>query len=230
MFNRVKISLFTALLAAVMSMTSSSPAQSFLTNGLVAYYTFSGNANDSSGFNNNGTVVGATLTADRFGTPNRAYQFVGNGSTYISIPDSPSLDIASNITLTAWVQTGGGGTFSPRIISKYNYELGVDSTSSSPRVFGDLQPGGVVYSPGISLNASRWIFLACTYDGQTFRVFTNGLRAAQLTLSGPMGTSSKVLGIGANLDGGLISSMVRLTMFVFTTVRCPRANWPSCLR
>jgi hypothetical protein len=32
------------------------------TNGLVGYYPFSGNSNDLSGNNNNGTVTGAVLT------------------------------------------------------------------------------------------------------------------------------------------------------------------------
>ena len=50
-------------------------SQSFLTNGLVAYYPFNGNANDESGHGNNGTVYGATLTADRFGRANSAYSF-----------------------------------------------------------------------------------------------------------------------------------------------------------
>lgn len=46
-------------------------------NGLVAYYPFNGNANDISGSENNGTVHGATLTADRFGNTNSAYHFNG---------------------------------------------------------------------------------------------------------------------------------------------------------
>ena len=37
------------------------------TDGLVAYYPFNGNANDVSGNGNNGTVSGATLTADKDG-------------------------------------------------------------------------------------------------------------------------------------------------------------------
>ncbi|HSY19778.1 MAG TPA: LamG domain-containing protein [Candidatus Acidoferrales bacterium] len=185
-----------------MSMTSSSPAQSTVTNGLVAYYPFNGDATDASGFNNNGTVTGATLTADRFGNPNSAYHFTGNGSTFITIPDSPSLEIASSITMTAWVQTGGGGSFSPRIISKYNFELGLDSTAANPKVFGDFQPGQVVYSPNVSLNGGRWMFLACTYDGQTLQVYTNGLPAGQLTAPGSLTTSSRPVAIGENLDGG----------------------------
>jgi hypothetical protein len=44
---------------------------------LVAYYPFDGNANDESGNGNNGIVNGATLTTDRFGTPDSAYFFNG---------------------------------------------------------------------------------------------------------------------------------------------------------
>ncbi|CAN5664572.1 hypothetical protein BH11BAC1_BH11BAC1_00100 [soil metagenome] len=44
-------------------------------NGLVAWYPFTGNANDSSGNANDGTVYNAVLTADRFGTSNSAYHF-----------------------------------------------------------------------------------------------------------------------------------------------------------
>ena len=47
------------------------------TNGLVGYWPFSGNANDESGVGNNGTVNGATLTSDRFGNANKAYNFDG---------------------------------------------------------------------------------------------------------------------------------------------------------
>lgn len=48
-----------------------------LTQGLVGYWPFCGNANDDSGHGNNGTVNGATLTTDRFGNTNSAYNFDG---------------------------------------------------------------------------------------------------------------------------------------------------------
>src|ERR1039457_5912130 len=55
----------------------SSQAQTFLTNGLVAYYPFNGNANDASGNGINGTVHAATLSTNFFGIPNTAYSFPG---------------------------------------------------------------------------------------------------------------------------------------------------------
>ncbi|GEM_PF-1074278 len=50
---------------------------------LVRHYPFDGNANNAIGNGYNGTVNGATLTTDRFGNANSAYQFNGNGN-YIS--------------------------------------------------------------------------------------------------------------------------------------------------
>lgn len=71
--------MFTAF-AVGLGLTASLWAQvpSFVpTNGLVGYWPFNGNANDESGNGNNGTVNGATLTADRFGNANKAYSFDG---------------------------------------------------------------------------------------------------------------------------------------------------------
>ena len=55
-----------------------------ISNGLIAYYPFTGNANDSSGFGNNGIVSGSILTSDRFDKNNSAYYFNG-ASNYIKI-------------------------------------------------------------------------------------------------------------------------------------------------
>jgi hypothetical protein len=69
---------------------------------LVAYYPFSGNANDESGNGNHGTVDGAILTQDRFNNPNSAYAFDGIDD-YIEIPDSPSFSFNYPITISAWI-------------------------------------------------------------------------------------------------------------------------------
>jgi len=71
------------------------------TNGLVGYWPFNGNANDESGNGNNGTVNGATLTADRNGNANSAYNFSNN---YILIPSS-SLFNSNNISVSMWVNS-----------------------------------------------------------------------------------------------------------------------------
>ncbi len=54
--------------------------------GMAGHYPFNGNANDESGNMLNGMVQGVTLTDDRFGNSNAAYDFDGNPG-YISMPD-----------------------------------------------------------------------------------------------------------------------------------------------
>ena len=92
------------MLATVMltSLVPTGTVSADLTDGLVAYYPFNGNANDATGNGHDGTVSGATLTADRFGNPNSAYSFDGIddhiGVTYADAFQLPSL------TLSVWVR------------------------------------------------------------------------------------------------------------------------------
>jgi len=55
-------------------------AQNSLTNGLIAYYPFNGNATNQITNLYNGTVNGAMPTTNRFGQQNAAYYFNGSGS------------------------------------------------------------------------------------------------------------------------------------------------------
>ncbi|MGK5094527.1 hypothetical protein WDW89_21250 [Deltaproteobacteria bacterium TL4] len=78
-------------------------ANSIPTNGLVAYYPFNGNANDESGNGNNGTVIGATLTADRHGRANKAYSFDGVND-YLSASGSNVWNFGTaSFTISFWV-------------------------------------------------------------------------------------------------------------------------------
>lgn len=72
--------------------------QSF-TDELIAYYPFNGNANDESGNGNNGTVIGASLTTDRFGIPNSAYIFDGNND-YI---DTTDFSLGNKFSIAFWI-------------------------------------------------------------------------------------------------------------------------------
>ena len=76
-------------------------AQSFITNGLVAYYPFNGNANDESGNGYNGTVHRALLAADRFGRPASCFNFNGRNN-YIQLPlNTGSLNGLTQTTILA---------------------------------------------------------------------------------------------------------------------------------
>ena len=73
------------ILVLTFAASNQARTQPILTNGLVAYYPFDGNANDVTGNGNNGIVGGAVLTTDRFDQPSSAYHF--NWTNYsIGIP------------------------------------------------------------------------------------------------------------------------------------------------
>jgi hypothetical protein len=98
---------------------------------LVAFWKFTGNANDSSGNGHNGTLktnyVGTSvatatdgntlpvLTTDRYGVANSAYFF--NNGAYIEVPYQNSL-YPSNFTISVWVK--------PQTASNGNYIFSVD--------------------------------------------------------------------------------------------------------
>lgn len=71
-------------------------------NGIVASYSFTGNANDGSGNGNNGVVYNATLTTDRFGHPNSAYSFDGSTS-YIEVSGASILN-NNDYTYSWWIK------------------------------------------------------------------------------------------------------------------------------
>jgi hypothetical protein len=97
----------------------SSFAQS-LTDSLKAYYDFSGNAQDQSGYGHHGTFYNAVLAADRFGNANSAYYFNGSNA-YIEIPTSAQLRPATfPVSFSAWVKfTTTSGIPFPVFVSDY---------------------------------------------------------------------------------------------------------------
>jgi hypothetical protein len=71
-----------------------------LQNGLLACYSFTGNAQDGTSNANHGTVFNAKLVPDRFGSANSAYEFTG--SKYIAIPAAPFLN--RNYSYSCWAK------------------------------------------------------------------------------------------------------------------------------
>lgn len=107
------------VLVVVVVLLATGAAWAHLSDGLIAYYPFSGNANDTSSNGLNGTVYGAILTTDRFGNPNSAYSFDGVDD-YIAIPNNSSQQITTNqITVSAWIRLNGDvDNIQARIICK----------------------------------------------------------------------------------------------------------------
>jgi hypothetical protein len=73
-----------------------------LDNGLVLYLPFCNNSQDATTNSNNGIVSNASLTEDRFGNSNQAYQFSESNESMITVNPSTSLNIQNDITFSAW--------------------------------------------------------------------------------------------------------------------------------
>ncbi len=94
-----KITFLTAILIASISFAQ---VPTYVpTTGLVGWWPFNGNANDESGNGNNGTVNGASLTSDRNGIANKAFNFDGVNDK-ILVPNSTSLN-PTQITINVWI-------------------------------------------------------------------------------------------------------------------------------
>ena len=102
----------------------------------LAFYSFTGNANDNSSHTNHLTVHGATLSSDRFGMSDSAYRFDGNDD-YLTGGDVNDLGTES-VAFSAWFKTSMQGWGSGnKILNKgltssgnnagYHFRLGPDN-------------------------------------------------------------------------------------------------------
>ena len=104
--------------ACLLAGVATAQCQSWLTNGLVAYYPFNGNANDAAG-TNNGIVNGAALTTNRFGNANKAYYFNGT-SAFVGINYSEIFNFnpTGELTISTWFKISQAGNVGSVLVAK----------------------------------------------------------------------------------------------------------------
>jgi Concanavalin A-like lectin/glucanases superfamily len=73
-----------------------------LERGLILNLPFNGDATDASTFGHHGSIQNATLTTDRHGKANSAYQFNGRNS-YIDVAHTPRFNVNYEATFSAWI-------------------------------------------------------------------------------------------------------------------------------
>lgn len=148
--------------------------------GLEAYYTFKGNANDSSGNGNNGILSGATLTADKEGNTNSAYSFDGVSNTIGFESPFFNGEQISSFTLFARFKVFNLEN-SPNIWGKsffwgeVNFEL---LSNNSVKLMWANSVSGNRYSRVTTLENSisddEWTDILITYENRQLKVFKNG--------------------------------------------------------
>jgi prefoldin subunit 5 len=189
-----------------------------LTNGLLAYYPFSGNVLDSSGNGYNPTNYNATLTSDRFGNSNSAYSFNGT-SEYIALPRINSLTGLNKASFSFWVkmnqQNSSGAIFSQW--SNTNGTIGLNpglyfGTYFNNQIVFNNYSGVEGTNASSQLQVSNWHHIVINFDGtktsknEIITIYINGNIAYQTvgTLNNSIGASTSS-NIGARIiDGGAI--------------------------
>lgn len=181
--------------------------------GLKAAYLFTGNAKDSSGNGNNGTVTGATLTTDRFGNINTSYYFNGL-SDYISIPSSSTLDLNdTNFSISLWIKCSNYSPSTPKYIFWRGDGVSAHDPYSLYIYSGQLKFRRDVGS-GTTINEivfptttvdTNWHFIVASYknSGSVMSLYFDGALVKQQSVPGTIGysTSSFTNMIG-NVIGG----------------------------
>jgi hypothetical protein len=157
-----------------------------VTNGLLAYYMFSGNAADSSGNFLDGAIHGSpVVTNDKLGHANGAYFFNGN-TDYINIP-SPNLT-TNSYSYAAWVKpsTNDGLGFVISIGSDTAYQALLISPFQDGWTGGEyLSNGDNSYqTAGVNIDTSHWYHVVLTRDNSKIQLFVDGHKYDAVPVSG----------------------------------------------
>jgi uncharacterized coiled-coil DUF342 family protein len=191
-------------------------------NGLIAWYPFNGNAKDESGNNNDGIIIGASLTTDRFNIENSSFSFRGYGfNDHIRIPYSESLSNQSSFSFSLYffledgiLMNGNGGQGGEVQTGALLTREG-DGIGTKPGFFSEVkiingQPrtgyyftegccSARIYQDNIlnftvpAIPLKKWVHLVVTVSSTEYKMYING----ELKLTRGLDSDLKVLN---NLD------------------------------
>jgi hypothetical protein len=178
--NFTKIAYTVSLLIVGLGLAVNGYSQSFLTNDLVAYYPFNGNASDAVG-TNNGTVVGASLATDRFGQTNSCYSFalnnhigLGSGIQLGSPGTAWSASVWFKTTDTKYVSTFLTDHNPIPDVNGYSTHFWLDQGTLGMNCKSDVSPVFIVRG-ATTLNDGLWHFAAFVADGNSnLKVYADG--------------------------------------------------------
>lgn len=146
-------------------------AASDLTSGLSARWDFNelhGSVTaDSSGNRNTGTLHSVSWASSVCA----ACISLNGSNSYVSVPESSSLEAASQITVSMWLRPSSNGSVDPRTISKlYSWDIKLNGSSRMPQ----FSAGGMYGMLNYSLTLNRWQHLVFTFSSGALKGYVNG--------------------------------------------------------
>lgn len=168
----------------------------------ILFYPFNGDAIDASANTNDGTVVGATQSNDRFNKANRAYGFVGDN--YISVPN---INLSNqDFTFSLWEQVnathadgamffGQGSSTTSGATIQAGYRAGSDI--AFVEIFNDVSIEHTVVSVS---SWNHWVF-SFNNSNLTLTAYLNGEQVGQ-TIANSSLNAIGTLTIGRSIING----------------------------
>lgn len=170
-----------------------------LSDGLVAYYPFNGNANDESGNENHGTPQGASLTSDRKDSVSSAYSFDGVDD-YIDLGTSTDFDLDNyeGFSISMWFSVasessrvlmskyhaGGGNRMWGLAIAEGEVRFSVHDNGTAGEENKDII--------GAPIDYQVWHHVVLTFDGVDYKMYVDGEHISTLTRTKEMIDSSSI--------------------------------------
>ncbi len=181
--------------------TCSAPAS--IPSGLVMAFNFEASAttvSDVSGNNNHGTLQnGVQQTNGKYGN---GLLFDGVDD-YISVPDSPTLNPANGVTVTAWVKNANQGMILGKGFNANQYLLYITPNNILRFFINEVNGPQQSYTA-----TAAWTHIAGVYDGSDVSLYKDGILIGTVPYTAPIQTDPTELNIGRWTVGGYFSNSI----------------------
>ena len=182
--------------------------QNAISQGLVAWYPFDGNASDMSGDGNHGTVNGATLGADRHGVGSKAYNFdgVNDWIDFNTVSFGGTLERQNDYSISFWLKLAYSNNWG-RVFNNYSNSnpcFIIGSVGSGSHNFFVRDTSGIyeVIGFGDKVDDMNWQHLAVQKNGNVFSSFLNSEFFESKTFSGSDYINSETFKLAKTPHGG----------------------------
>ena len=178
--------------ANIRSGTAQLPAGPAAPTGALAFYTFNGNAHDSSGNDNNGTTRGSPtyVNGNLALGPGQALNFNGS-SQDVEVPYTTSFNVNS-WTVSAWINLSASaaanvnGILGTRLGIDYTFDMQIRDNNGL--VHTDIGDGGVWLSnnadASYTFDPGTWYMVTETVASSGYALYVNGVQIATGSVGG----------------------------------------------